>query len=154
MAGKDKVLEQILRATSDSSIRFDGLCQLLRRLGFDERIRGSHHIFRKAGVEERIDIQSDGQNAKAYQVRHTQGDRPIPSRSQRIAHKFEVIIWWSDEDKCFVAEVPELAGCMAHGETPQAAPDSAQEAIQLWIDTAKEFGDPIPEPKGGRLKFA
>lgn len=69
-------------------------------------------------------------------------------------HKYEFIIWWSDEDRCFVTDVPELAGCMAHGTTPQEALDNAQQAIQLWIDTAKEFGDPIPEPKGRRLKFA
>jgi predicted RNase H-like HicB family nuclease len=69
-------------------------------------------------------------------------------------HKYEVIIYWSREDQTFIAEVPELPGCMAHGDTPQAALANAQEAIQLWIDTAKEFGDPIPEPKERRLVFA
>ncbi len=69
-------------------------------------------------------------------------------------NKYEVIIYWSEEDKVFVAEVPELAGCAAHGPTHEAALASAQEAIQLWIDTAKEFGDPIPKPKGRRLVFA
>jgi predicted RNase H-like HicB family nuclease len=69
-------------------------------------------------------------------------------------HKYEFIIYWSREDQVFIAEVPELPGCMAHGDTPQAALANAQEAIQLWIDTAKEFGDPIPEPKERRLVFA
>ncbi len=68
--------------------------------------------------------------------------------------KYEVIISWSQEDEAFIAEVPELAGCIAHGPTQQAALAAAQEAIRLWIDTAKEFGDPIPEPKGRRLIFA
>lgn len=68
--------------------------------------------------------------------------------------KYEVIIYWSDEDAAFVAEVPELPGCMAHGATPEAALTEAQEAITLWIDTAQEFGDPIPEPKGRRLQLA
>jgi predicted RNase H-like HicB family nuclease len=68
--------------------------------------------------------------------------------------KYEVIIYWSDEDDVFVAEAPELPGCMAHGETQEAALGSALDAIQLWIDTAKEFSDPIPEPKGRRLIFA
>ncbi len=68
--------------------------------------------------------------------------------------KYEVIIYWSQEDEAFVAEVPELAGCSAHGPTQEAALAAAQEAIRLWIDTAKEFGDPIPEPKGRRLIFA
>jgi predicted RNase H-like HicB family nuclease len=69
-------------------------------------------------------------------------------------NKYEVIIYWSEEDEAFVAEVPELPGCAAHGPTQQAALASAQAAIDLWIDTAKEFGDPIPDPKGRRLIFA
>ena len=68
--------------------------------------------------------------------------------------KYEVILYWSGEDGIFVAEVPELPGCMAHGSTPQEALSNAQEAIQLWIDTAKEFGDPVPEPKERRLMLA
>ena len=69
-------------------------------------------------------------------------------------HKYEVIIYWSAEDEIFVADVPELPGCMAHGATQEAALAQAQEAMQLWIDTAGEFGDPVPEPKGRRLMFA
>jgi predicted RNase H-like HicB family nuclease len=69
-------------------------------------------------------------------------------------NKYEVIIYWSQEDEAFVAEVPELPGCAAHGPTQEAALASAQEAIGLWIETAREFGDPIPEPKGRRLIFA
>jgi predicted RNase H-like HicB family nuclease len=69
-------------------------------------------------------------------------------------YKYEIIIYWSNEDNAFIAEVPELPGCMAHGETPEKALKNAKDAIQLWIDTAKEFGDPIPEPKGERLIFA
>lgn len=69
-------------------------------------------------------------------------------------HKYEVIIYWSAEDEVFVAEVPELPGCMAHGATQETALARAQEAVQLWIDTAEEFGDPVPEPKGRRLMFA
>ena len=69
-------------------------------------------------------------------------------------NKYEVIIYWSEEDEVFVAEVPELPGCAAHGPSQQAALASAQAAINLWINTAKEFGDPIPDPKGRRLIFA
>ena len=69
-------------------------------------------------------------------------------------HKYEIIIYWSNEDQVFVAEVPELPGCMAHGNTQEAALVHANEAIQLWIDTAREFGDLIPEPKGERLMLA
>jgi len=69
-------------------------------------------------------------------------------------HKYEIIIYWSNKDQVFVAEVPELPGCMAHGETQEAALGHANEAMQLWIDTAREFADPIPEQKGERLMLA
>jgi len=69
-------------------------------------------------------------------------------------YKYEIIIYWSNEDQVFIAEVPELSGCMAHGESPDLALANASQAIQLWIDTAKEFGDSIPEPKGARLMLA
>jgi len=68
--------------------------------------------------------------------------------------KYEIIIYWSADDVAYVAEVPELAGCMAHGKSRELALANAEAAIALWIKTAKEFGDPIPEPKGRRLVFA
>lgn len=68
--------------------------------------------------------------------------------------KYEIIIYWSDDDQVFIADVPELPGCSAHGMTHEAALSNAKEAIQLWIDTAREFGNAIPEPKGHRLMFA
>jgi predicted RNase H-like HicB family nuclease len=67
--------------------------------------------------------------------------------------KYEVIIYWSDEDEAFVAEVPELAGCMADGETYQDALSNLEVIIQEWIETARELGRDIPEPKG-RLIYA
>ncbi|MBA3712521.1 MAG: type II toxin-antitoxin system HicB family antitoxin [Pyrinomonadaceae bacterium] len=69
-------------------------------------------------------------------------------------HKYEIIIYWSNEDNVFVAEVPELPGCMAHGDTHATALANANEAIQLWIDTAHEDGISVPEPKGERLILA
>jgi len=68
MSQFDRLLLWILRGTSDANISFEGLCQLLRRLGFDERIRGSHHIFTKEGVEEILNLQPQGRQAKPYQV--------------------------------------------------------------------------------------
>jgi len=69
-------------------------------------------------------------------------------------NKYEVIIYWSSEDDAYIAEVPQLAGCAAHGDSQEEALRNAQEAISLWIETAREFGDPIPEPIGRRLVFA
>jgi predicted RNase H-like HicB family nuclease len=68
--------------------------------------------------------------------------------------KYEIIIYWSDEDGVYVAEVPELPGCMAHGATYEKALASARKAARLWTDTAKELGRAVPEPKGRRLMFA
>lgn len=68
--------------------------------------------------------------------------------------KYEIILYWSAEDQVFVAEVPELPGCMAHGKTQEAALKNVKAAVQFWLDTAKELGDPIPEPKGRRLMLA
>ncbi|MFS8085081.1 MAG: type II toxin-antitoxin system HicB family antitoxin [Acidobacteriota bacterium] len=62
--------------------------------------------------------------------------------------KYEVIIYWSEDDKAYVAEVPELAGCMADGATYQEALANAEVVIQEWLETARELGRAIPEPKG------
>ncbi len=69
-------------------------------------------------------------------------------------YKYETIIYWSEEDQVYLAEVPELPGCMAHGASYESALANAMEAIALWIDTAQEFGDPVPAPKGRRLMYA
>lgn len=69
-------------------------------------------------------------------------------------NKYEIIIYWSEEDNVYVADVPELPGCMAHGETEESALSNVKDAIRLWINTARDFGDPVPEPKGRRLMYA
>jgi predicted RNase H-like HicB family nuclease len=67
--------------------------------------------------------------------------------------KYEVILYWSEEDRAFIAEVPELPGCAADGATRQAALTNIETVIAEWIETARELGRPIPEAKG-RLWFA
>ena len=74
-----KTLEQVLRGTSDANVRFDDLRHLLAALGFEERIRGSHHVFRRDGVVEMINLQKDGSMAKPYQVKQV--------RTVIIAHR-------------------------------------------------------------------
>jgi len=69
MGRHDKLLAQILGGRADANVGFDALRALLRRLGFEERTRGSHHVFRRAGVPARINLQREGDKAKAYQVR-------------------------------------------------------------------------------------
>ncbi len=71
----------------------------------------------------------------------------------RSKWKYEVIIYWSDEDSAYIAEVPELPGCAADGATYKQAVANAEIIIGEWIETARELGRPIPEPKG-RLLYA
>ncbi len=67
---------------------------------------------------------------------------------------YEIILYWSKQDQVYIAEAPELPGCIAHGESQELALANIQEAIQLWLETARECGDDIPEPKGRRLMVA
>lgn len=71
-----------------------------------------------------------------------------------MTNRYENIIFWSDEDQAFIADVPELPGCMAHGASHADALANAEEAIALWVETAQEHGDPIPQPKGRQLRYA
>ena len=69
-------------------------------------------------------------------------------------YRYEIILYWSNEDQAFVAEAPELPGCMAHGDDQEEALKNIQDAMQFWIDTAGELGRPVPAPKGERLMYA
>ena len=68
-------------------------------------------------------------------------------------YRYEIILYWSAEDAAFIAEIPELPGCMAHGDTQNAALKNAQDAMSAWIEVAQELGRPVPEPRG-RLMYA
>ncbi len=70
-----------------------------------------------------------------------------------MVSRYEMIIYWSNEDNAFIAEAPELPGCMADGETYQKAISNMEIIVQEWIETAKELNRPIPQPKG-RLMYA
>ena len=67
--------------------------------------------------------------------------------------KYEIILYWSEEDGAYIAEVPELAGCMADGPTARDALRNVEQIAQEWIETAQELGREVPEPKG-RLRYA
>ncbi|MCF8026247.1 MAG: type II toxin-antitoxin system HicB family antitoxin [Desulfobacteraceae bacterium] len=70
-----------------------------------------------------------------------------------MGKKYEIIIFWSSEDNAYIAEVPELPGCMADGNTYQEALKNVEQIIDEWIETATQLGRPIPQPKG-RLMYA
>jgi predicted RNase H-like HicB family nuclease len=69
-------------------------------------------------------------------------------------YKYEVIIYWSDEDDCYIAEVPELSGCLSDGKSYEECLNNLEVIIDEWIETAKELGREIPKPKGKKLIFA
>ncbi|CAN5386349.1 type II toxin-antitoxin system HicB family antitoxin [soil metagenome] len=71
-----------------------------------------------------------------------------------MVNRYGIVIFWSDQDRVFIADVPELPGCMAHGATHGAALKNVQKAMKLWIKSSREFGDEVPEPKGRRLMLA
>ncbi|MBT3273840.1 MAG: type II toxin-antitoxin system HicB family antitoxin [Spirochaetales bacterium] len=68
--------------------------------------------------------------------------------------KYEIILYWSEEDEAYIAELPELSGCMADGETYEDALKNIEIIGREWIETAQELGRPIPKPKKGKLMFA
>lgn len=70
-----------------------------------------------------------------------------------MQNRYELVIYWSDDDKCFVAEVPELPGCMADGASYQEAVGNVEIVIEEWMATATQLGRPIPEPMG-KLMYA
>lgn len=69
-------------------------------------------------------------------------------------YKHEIVLYWSNEDETFVAEAPELPGGMAHGADPETALRNIKDAMQFWVEWARELGRPVPEPKGERLPLA
>ena len=69
-------------------------------------------------------------------------------------YRYEIILYWSDEDHLFVAEVPELPGCMAHGDNQETALRNIKDAMELWVETARALGRPVPRSKGERRMLA
>lgn len=91
--------------------------------------------------------------AKPYQVKQVRNIILKYGLGNLQMSKYELILFWSEEDQAFIAEVPELPGCMADGASYAEAVANAEKVIQEWIQTAQEMGRPIPTPRG-RLRFA
>src|SRR5438105_2096725 len=133
------------------NVAFSDLVRLLRALGFQEvGGRGSHRVFAHPKVVELVNVQEEHGAAKPYQVRHVAN--PCSAiRSQLgggpVTRAYRTDVSWSDEDNAWVADVPELAYCSAHGPTPHDAVAEVERAIDAWIDAATAAGRPIPEPQ-------
>jgi predicted RNase H-like HicB family nuclease len=94
-------------------------------------------------------VQRGGNNVKPWQVWQAEAAMNKPGDLEMA--KYEVVIYWSDDDQAFVAEAPELSGCAAHGSTQETVLIGVKEAIRLWIKTAQDLGHAVPQPKGRRL---
>ena len=153
MAKKAKLIERILSGRSDSNIAFSELVGLLESLGFDHRQAGAIIYSQNQGSE--IGLISKPTGRKQRVIRCGRSVKFLQSMSSTKTNEFRygVIVYWDDQDGIFVAEVPELPGCMAHGETKAAAIQNAEDAIALWVRTAQEDGMAVPEPKG-KLMYA
>ena len=113
-----------------------------------------------AGVGPRIGVRGDEwfwrrQTCEAIPAKAGACDnREIQTGLGSMMYKYGIVLYWSSEDGVFVAEAPQLPGCMAHGATQEAALREINEAIRLWIDTSRELGNPVPEPEDGRSMVA
>lgn len=153
MGNQNKILSHLLSGRSDKNIKFKDIVNVLLKLNFDVRIKGDHHIFTKEGIVEIINIQPKNKIAKPYQVKQIRNIILSYKLGDLKMSKYEIIIYWSKDDNLFIAEVPELAGCMADGKTYKEALGNVEIIIEEWISTAKELNRPIPIPKG-KLMFA
>jgi predicted RNase H-like HicB family nuclease/predicted RNA binding protein YcfA (HicA-like mRNA interferase family) len=148
----EKLLLKLFSGNSGNHFSFEYLEKILLNLGSDKRnTGGSHVIFTKSDIVEIINIQSKGSLAKAYQVKQVRG---IVLKYILIKYGDQIWInYWSKEDDSFIAEVPELPGCMADGENYVDVVKNVEIVIEQWIATAKELGREIPIPKW-KLMFA
>ncbi len=111
-------------------------------------------LFTRGDVEEILNLQPKGNKAKNYQVKQVRNlFLKYKIGREAMNSKYEIILYWSQEDDAYIAEVPELPGCMADGATYQEALQNAETVIAEWIETAIELNRSIPEPKG-KLMYA
>ena len=158
-----KLLERLLSGDADRAFAFDDVCTVLLRLGFTRRVRGSHHIFTRDGIRDIFSshgaavmpsrIRCDRSAMWSFVMGWRSSCHPPKEPTMKPELRYEVVLYWSEEDEAFIAEVPELAGGAADGASSGEALAAVEVVISQWIETATELGRPIPTPKG-RLRFA
>lgn len=146
----DKLWDRLLSRFSERNFAFEDLRTLLLGLGFDERIRGGTTSLRVRGSR-----RSSTCSPKVASRSRTKFDRCASSSRDTGFWKdatmdelrYEIVLFWSEEDQAYIAEVPELPGCMADGTTYEGALKAAEVVIREWIETARDLGRPIPQPR-------
>jgi predicted RNase H-like HicB family nuclease/predicted RNA binding protein YcfA (HicA-like mRNA interferase family) len=140
-----------MEGQSDANIAFNDLCGLLEHLGFERKQgKGSHIKFKRKGIQHVINLQPDSSNnAKEYQIKQVRNTLKSKEFIMNEQPKYSITIYWSKADNCYIGEVPELQeGPWFHGSTYEECLQNGLYFIVNWIDTAKEEGWSIPEPKG------
>jgi predicted RNase H-like HicB family nuclease/predicted RNA binding protein YcfA (HicA-like mRNA interferase family) len=153
MSRAKKVTAKILGGRADANLDFADLCFVLERAGFTRRHgKGSHLIF-SATASRKSSIFSRAVPKRSLIKLNKSVKSSSNTNSPSNDMRYELIIYWSRADECFIVEVPELPGCMADGVTYEEAVANAQEVIAEWIATARSQGRAIPEPRG-KLAYA
>ena len=143
----------LLRRISNGAVNnvpFGDFTDLLAGFGFElRRINGSHHIFSHSRIDEMVNVQQVGRQAKPYQMRQV----------LRLAEKYSlhledwnmrdyhINIFYSEEDAGYIADIPDLQDCSAFGNSPEEALAEVRLAMAAWLKAAKDLGKPVPEPR-------
>ena len=151
----ERLRQTFLHGLSDVKVRLSDLRPLLLYLGFSGRIQCSHHLFDTEGMLKSCQLAEPRRTGNTLSgERGSPVDPELPIGEGRLIYKYEIIFNWSNEDQAFIAEVSELPGCMAHGDSQGSALRNISDAMQFWVDRARALGRPVPEPKGERLMLA
>jgi predicted RNase H-like HicB family nuclease/predicted RNA binding protein YcfA (HicA-like mRNA interferase family) len=138
-----------LQSGAVHNVAFSDFVRLIEAAGFElERTKGSHHIFIHPQINQLMNLQpGPGGDAKPYQIREFLSY--FEDYELKMGPKmsdYHINVFWSDEDGCYVAAIPDLHGCSAFGDSPEQAVREVQVAKQLWIEAARSKGIAIPEP--------
>ncbi len=137
---------------ADNNFDFNDMRNFLLHLGFRESIEGDHHIFRCEGITDRINLQPEGGKCKAYQVRQIRkflADNEM--QEVMMFEKYTIILFWSEQDNRYLAQIPNLPGAFSDGKTYEEALLAIRRIGEEWIDVAREDGILIPCPKPHRV---
>lgn len=145
-----RLYERVLQG-STANVRFSDVTRLIEALAYElRRVRGDHHLFKHPRIEKKLNLQPDrGGQAKPYQVGQVaDAIRRYDLQAGGLKMRdYAINVFWSEADGCYIATVPDLEGCSAFGDSPEAAVHEVQRAKELWLEVAREDGESIPEPR-------
>ena len=147
MVKASKIYERLLGALSNP-VPFRDFEQCIVACGFVYwRSRGSHRSYKHPQVAEVLTIQPRGKDAQPSAPLSRYYENAQSQAGQLMQPRYHINVFWSDEDGRWIADVPDLRYCSAHGDTPEEAVAEARVAIELWLETALDSGVPVPEAR-------